>query len=194
MHFSRLFLSNECVYTSPSYSSWCRTIRTWKWEYQRMSSARPSSRKNFFLSWNGDFLLGCIDEGLLLLPLPPPLLSRRPGLSRFVEAHNFWPPFQRCSKSCEPSSWYSTARLGRFEAHVIEVLFLLAQFWTVTHHPRITLFFRPMAPARTLFWWSHFGDRGSRRLCGRRRKPRLEPDVRSSRFVIVCEIPNATPF
>ena len=36
--------------------------------------------------------------------------------------------------------------------------------------------------------------KGSRRLCGRRRKPRLEPDVRSSRFVIVREIPDATPF
>ena len=31
-------------------------------------------------------------------------------------------------------------------------------------------------------------------MCGRRRKLRLEPDNRSSRFVIVREIPNATPF
>ena len=31
-------------------------------------------------------------------------------------------------------------------------------------------------------------------MCGRRRRPRLEPDVRSSRYVIVREIPNATPF
>ena len=123
-----------------------------------VSSARLSSRKNFFLYRNGDFVLGCIDEGLLLLPLPPPLLSRRPGFSRFVEARfpdacqKVWPPFQRCSKSCEPSSWYSTVRLGRFEAHIIEVLFLLAPFWTVTHHPRITPFFGPIAPARTLFF------------------------------------------
>ena len=35
---------------------------------------------------------------------------------------------------------------------------------------------------------------GSRRLRGRRRKPSLEPAVRSSRFVIVREIQNATPF
>ena len=28
-------------------------------------------------------------------------------------------------------------RLGRFEAHIIEVPFLLAQFWTVIYHPQI---------------------------------------------------------
>ena len=54
-----------------------------------------------------------------------------------------------------------------------------------------------IAPARTIwvvpFWPSRRGF-GSRRLCGRRRKPRLEPDVRSGRFVIVREIPNAAPF
>ena len=45
------------------------------------------------------------------------------------------------------------------------------------------------------FWfpvWRSRRDSGSRRLCGRRRKPKLEPDV--SRFVIVREIPNATLF
>ena len=60
-----------------------------------------------------------------------------------------------------------------------------------------TRFFLLIAPARTLFFVSFWRSRrglGSRRLCGRRRKPRLEPDVRSSRFVIVREIPNATPF
>ena len=61
-------------------------------------SARLSSRncspnsvlsKDFFL-FKMDFVLGCIDKGLLLLlplpPLPPLPLSRRPGFSRFVEA------------------------------------------------------------------------------------------------------------
>ena len=43
------------------------------------------------------------------------------------------------------------------------------------------------------FWRSRRGL-GSRRLCGRRRRHRLELEVRSSRFVIVREIPNATPF
>ena len=46
---------------------------------------------------------------------------------------------------------------------------------------------------RTFFFGARFGE-GSRRLCGRRRRPRVEPDVRSSRFVIVRDIPNATPF
>ena len=41
--------------------------------------------------------------------------------------------------------------------------------------------------------WRSRRGLGSRRLCRRTRKPRLEPDVRPSRFVIVCEIPNATP-
>ena len=31
-------------------------------------------------------------------------------------------------ESCEPYSWYSTECLERFEVHIIEVLFLLAQF------------------------------------------------------------------
>ena len=62
-----------------------------------------------------------------------------------------------------------------------------------------TLFFRLIVPGRTFFlggvrvWRSRRGL-GSRRLCGRRRKPRLEPDVRSSRCVIIRQIPNATPF
>ena len=50
---------------------------------------------------------------------------------------------------------------------------------------------------RTSFWFPVWRSRrglSSRRLCGRGRKPRLEPDVRSSRFVSVREIPNATPF
>ena len=62
----------------------------------------------------------------------------------------------------------------------------------------LTPFFRLIVPGTHAFFWSHFGDRdgvwGSRRLCGRRRKPRLEPDVRSNRFVIVREISNGTPF
>ena len=47
------------------------------------------------------------------------------------------------------------------------------------------------------FWfpvWRSRRGSGSRRMSGRRRKARLEPDVRSSRFVIAREIPNATPF
>ena len=31
-------------------------------------------------------------------------------------------------------------RLGRFEARTIDVLFLLAQLWTVIHHPRLSKF------------------------------------------------------
>ena len=102
-----------------------------------------SSRKISF-SFSMDFILRCFDKRLLLrLPLPPLLLSRRPGSCRFVEA-----TVSRCTlegltfvstlfESCEPYSWYSTVWLGRFEAHIIEVPFLLAQFWTVIYHPRI---------------------------------------------------------
>ena len=90
----------------------------------RVSSARLTSRngspnsvllKNFFLGRNG-LLFGCFNEGLLLLllPLPPLQLSRRPGFSRFVEA-----TVSRCMpegltfvstliESCEPYSLYST--------------------------------------------------------------------------------------
>ena len=42
-------------------------------------------------------------------------------------------------------------RLGRFEAHLIEVLFLLAQFWTVTHHPRIIKIHSEIV--RSIQWW-----------------------------------------
>ena len=59
-----------------------------------------------------------------------------------------------------------------------------------------TPFFRTSGAERTFFWcpvWRSQRGEGSRRLCGRRRKPRLEPDIRSSRFVIVREIPNAPP-
>ena len=80
-------------------------------------------------------------KGLLLLLLL--LLSRRPGFSRFVEA-----TVSRCTPEGLPFAlnvvgilWtvlvFFHGRLGRFEAHIIEVLFLLAQLWTVTHHPRI---------------------------------------------------------
>ena len=98
-----------------------------------------SSRRISFLK-SMDFILGRFDKGLLLLlPLPPLLLSRRPEFSRFVET-----TVSRCTLegltfvSTYPYSWYATVGFGRFETRIIEVLFLLAQFfWTVIHHPRI---------------------------------------------------------
>ena len=42
-------------------------------------------------------------------------------------------------------------RLGRFEASIIEFLFLLAQFWTVTHHPRIIKIHKKTF--RNIQWW-----------------------------------------
>ena len=81
--------------SSSSCSSWCRTIHTWWWTECLLHVCHPeivvqilSSRRISFFTWM-DFVLGCFDKGLLLLPLPPLLLSRRPGFSRFVEATVF---------------------------------------------------------------------------------------------------------
>ena len=47
-----------------------------------------SRRISFFIQM--DFVLGCVDKRLLLLlPLPPLLLSRRPGFSRFCGGIGF---------------------------------------------------------------------------------------------------------
>ena len=56
-----------------------------------------------------DFVLGCVEKGLLLLSLPPLLLWRRPGFSRFVEATVSWMPegltfVSTLFESCEPYS------------------------------------------------------------------------------------------
>ena len=60
-----------------------------------MFSARLSSRnfcpnsvlsKDPFLFCGWDFVLGCIDVGLLLPPLPPLLLFEEPGFTRIVKA------------------------------------------------------------------------------------------------------------
>ena len=93
--------------------------------FKRMFSPRQASRnctpnsvlsKDFIVLM--DFVLGCNDKGsLLLLPLPPLLLSKRPGLSRFVEA-----TVTRCTledltfvstlfETRESYSWYSTVGL-----------------------------------------------------------------------------------
>ena len=100
--------------------------------FKRMFSARQASRnctpnsvlsKDFFILM--DFVLGCNDKGSLpLLPLPPLLLSKRPGFSRFVEA-----TVTRCTledltfvstlfESCEPYSWYSTVGLENWN-HIL---------------------------------------------------------------------------
>ena len=78
---------------------------------------------DFFLYINGLLFSDAIDEGLLLLlPLPPLLLSRRPGFSRFVEA-----TVSRCMlegltfvstlfESCEPYSLLSTVGLEKIRS------------------------------------------------------------------------------
>ena len=103
-------------------------------------------------------------------------------------------------------SW-KTHKLGRTNTNLSSVSFLLKIMVlhklifgkTTEIRQRVKLLLSSEQPSRDArFFCSHIGDlegaSGSQRLCGRRRKPRLEPDVRSSRFVIVREIPNATPF
>ena len=82
-------------------------------------------------------------------------------------------------------------------SHSEQIQSKLRQVDHLLHRRSPTPFFRTSGAERTFFWcpvWRSQRSEGSRRLCGRRRKPRLEPNVRSSRFVIVREIPNATPF
>ena len=92
-----------------------------------------TQRISFFIKM--DFVLRCVDKGLLmLLPLPPLLLSRRPGFSRFVEANGFAMHARRFDPRFNVLRILRTVLvtfhggLGRFEAHNIEILFLLAQF------------------------------------------------------------------
>ena len=115
-----------------------------------------SSRKRFsFLQL--DFVLGYVDIGLLLLPLPPLLLIEEVGFTRIVEA-----TVSRCMlesltfvstlfETCEPYSWCSTVGLWRFATQIIEVLFLLAQFWTLTLHPRFHKI--QLDTFRSIQWW-----------------------------------------
>ena len=85
--------------------------------------------KNFFVSM--DFILGCFDGGLLLLlPLPPLLLSRRLGFSRFVEATvsrcmlEGWTFVSHYSNLVNHTRDVLRQAPGRFEVHIIEILFL----------------------------------------------------------------------
>ena len=124
MRCSRLFslmfimVSNQ-TYLKMRVSKECFLhVRHLEIALQILSSRRISS---FILK---DFLLGCNDKGSLLLLPRPPLLSKRPGFSRFVEA-----TVTRCTledltfvstlfESCEPYSWYSTVGLENWN-HIL---------------------------------------------------------------------------
>ena len=113
-----------------------RTRHTWRWVSARLSS-RNCTQNSILSKDLMDFILGCIDKGWLLL------LSRRPGFSRFVEASVSRSTPESLtlvstlfeSRKTLPVIFHS--KLGKFEAHIIEVLFLRAQLWTVTHHLRL---------------------------------------------------------
>ena len=119
-----------------------------------MSSPRLSSRNKspnsflfeepFSFLWL-DFVLGCVDIGLLLLPLLPLLLFEKAGIYPHRGGNGFlmhaWKSssFQRCSNLVSLARIFH-GRLWRFETQIIEVLFLLAQWWTVIHIPRLVKF------------------------------------------------------
>ena len=103
--------------------SWCRIRHTWRWVSRIMSSPRMSSRNHspnfcfiegFFPSLQLDLFLGCIDIGLLLLPL---LLFEEAGFYPHREGNGFpihaWRfIFVSTSfESSEPYSWFSTVGL-----------------------------------------------------------------------------------
>ena len=87
-----------------------------------------------------DFILGCIDKGLLLLlTLPPLLLSKRLGLHRFCGSNGFPMHAWRFDLrfNVVPILWTLLVifhgRLGWFEAHIIEVLFLASSITSSAH-------------------------------------------------------------
>ena len=126
---------------------WCRTTRTWTWEYQwsvLLHVCHPEMVVQILTSWRisflkqMDFIFLCFNEWL---PLPPLLFSRRPGLCRLVEA-----TVSRCMLkgfdlrfNVVRIMWTILVifhgKLGRFEVHMIEVLFLVEQFLNSNYSP-----------------------------------------------------------
>ena len=97
---------------------------------------------------------------------------------------------------CRSTSSGHYSPLHHWSDHSEQIQLKLHEVDLLLHWRCPTPFFRTSGAERAFFWcpvWRSQRGQGSRRLCGRRRKPRLEPDIRSSRFVIVREIPNAPP-
>ena len=86
-----------------------------------------------------DFVLGCIDTGLLL----PPLLFGEAGVYPHREGNGFpMHPWRfNLRFNVVRILWTSPVifhgRLWRFATQIIEVFFLFAQRWTVLHNPRL---------------------------------------------------------
>ena len=87
-----------------------------------------------------DFVLGCIDTRL---PLPPLLLFEEAGFFPHRGGIGFPKHARRFDLRFNVVRIFWTlpvifhGGLGRFETHIIEVLFLFAQRWTIIHNPRL---------------------------------------------------------
>ena len=148
MHFSRFFLSSECVYTSFSHHHTCLKMRLstecllHSYHREIVVSNCPLERFLSLYKWTSfsDALIKdcccscryrrCWFRGGLDFPA-------------FVEA-----TVSRCTQegltfvstffeSCEPYSWYSMVGLEDSKHILSKLSSFLRSFWTVIHHPRI---------------------------------------------------------